>query len=343
MAQELVKVLLKNKLNDVIATLKSAGLTLFGPTRDDKHSFYGRIEDAGRLALDMVLPDRTLKELFFPRTEPLMKYDIKKQQVDMKEILPPNQGRVIFGARPCDAAALAIDDPLFGWDYKDDYWFQRRNSTVVVSIACTAADDFCMCTSLKLSPESTTGSDVLLRPLQDGTGWQIEEVTERGKEFVARIKECLKDVSAPPAPVAKVPVKFDLDRVAAWLAEPASFDSPFWREMSQRCLGCGACTFLCPTCHCFDIQDEGDTYHGIRRKNWDSCSFAMFTMHTSGHNPRATQASRWRQRVMHKFSYFPGKFKFSGCSGCGRCSRQCPVDMGITESLQEISNQARSV
>ncbi len=338
----MAKVLLKNKLNDILAVLKSAGLSVFGPTRDDKHSFYGRIEDAAQLALDLILPDRTLKELFFPRTEPMMKYDIKKQQVDVKEILPPNQSRVIFGARPCDAAALAVDDPLFGWDYKDDYWFQRRNNSVIISIACTAADEYCMCTSLKLSPENTTGSDILLRPLQDGTGWRIEEITERGKEFINRIKGSIEESGNSPAAVAEVPVKFDLDRAADWLKQPANFDSPFWKEISRRCLGCGACTFLCPTCHCFDIQDEGDTYHGVRRKNWDSCSFAMFTMHTSGHNPRATQMSRWRQRIMHKFSYFPGKFKFSGCSGCGRCTRQCPVDMGITETLQEISKQSRS-
>jgi len=335
----MAKILRKNKLNDMIATLKAAGMSFFGPVKENDHSFYGQIETAEQLSLDMILPDRTLKELFFPRTEPILKYVIKKQQVDMQEFSPPNQPRVIFGARPCDAAGLAVDDGLFGWDYTDDYWFARRKNSVIVSIACTKADDFCICTSVKLAPDSVKGSDILLRPLQDGTGWQMEEISDKGKEFAARIREITEESGAP---LANVPVKFDIDRITAWLKDPASFDSPFWKEISHRCIGCGACTYLCPTCHCFDIQDEGDTYQGVRRKNWDSCSFAMFTMHTSGHNPRSTQSARWRQRIMHKFNYFPEKFQSNACTGCGRCTRQCPADMGITQTLQDLSSQLRS-
>ncbi len=338
----MAKVLLKSRLNDMIATLKAAGMSFFGPVKQYEHSFYGQVEKAEDLALDLILPDRTLKELFFPRTEPMMKYDVRKQQVDMQEVLPANQPRVIFGVRACDAAGLAVDDSLFGWDYTDDYWFSRRKNSTIVTVVCASADEFCMCTSLKLAPDSTKGSDMLLRPLQDGSGWRVEDVTEKGKELVERIRELLSDSDAATAATANVSVKFDLDKAAAWLKEPANFDSPVWKEVSRRCLGCGVCTFLCPTCHCFDIQDEGDTYHGVRRKNWDSCSFAMFTMHTSGHNPRPTQMSRWRQRIMHKFNYYPGKFQANGCTGCGRCMRQCPVDMGILETMQEVAKQPRS-
>lgn len=332
-----VKVLLKSKLDELVAALTAAGQAVFGPVKDGELSFYGPVSRGQDLALDQVAPDRTLKELFFPRTEPMMTYEIRKQQVAMQEVAPPDGPRVIFGVRPCDAAGLAIDDALFGWDYKDSYWFTRRECSVIVSIACTAADEFCMCTSMKLGPDDPKGSDVLLRPLQDGSGWQVEAVTEKGKGLVDRISGVLTEGAEVLAPAATVPKKFDLEKVAAWASAPENFDSPFWREVSRRCLGCGACTFLCPTCHCFDVQDEGDVYQGVRRKNWDSCSFAMFTLHTSGHNPRPTQMSRWRQRIMHKFNYYPGKFDAYGCTGCGRCTRQCPVDMGITETLQELS------
>ncbi|MEI6757592.1 MAG: 4Fe-4S ferredoxin [Chlorobium sp.] len=333
----MTKILFTDKLHNCVEKWQSAGLTVIGPVQKANSSSYATVKNAGELDFNMVLPDRSIKELFFPQTEPILHYSIKKQEINTRESLPPNEPRIIFGARACDASGLAIDDPLFGWDYKDEYWFQRRNESVIVTIACTKADDFCMCTSLTLAPDSTKGSDVLLRPLENNKGWQVEELTERGREAFAKIADFLQESSEPAAPLAVVEEKFDLDSCVAWLKNPENFDSKFWKEISMRCIGCASCTFLCPTCHCFDIQDEGDTYSGIRRKNWDSCSFSLFTMHTSGHNPRSTQSARWRQRIMHKFNYFPGKFSVNSCSGCGRCSRQCPVDMGITETLQEIS------
>jgi ferredoxin len=333
----MTRILLSDKLDNCVARWRKAGLTVIGPVKKETFSSYAVVEKAAEFDLGLVLPDRSIKGLFFPQTEPMLEYTIKKQAIDTKDFAPPSNKRIIFGARPCDASGLAIDDPLFGWDYKDEFWFQRRNETVIVSIACTRADDFCMCTSLKLAPDSTKGSDVLLRPLQNNKGWLVEELTNRGREAFSQITDLLQEGSEPAAPTVVVAEKFNLDACVAWLQNPANFDSSFWKEISMRCIGCASCTFLCPTCHCFDFQDEGDTYSGIRRKNWDSCSFALFTMHTSGHNPRATQSARWRQRIMHKFNYFPSKFSVNSCSGCGRCSRQCPVDMGITETLQAIS------
>jgi ferredoxin len=331
------RILLKNKLDACFAAWRMSGMNVLGPVRRSDLSRFDEVEDASSLELDLVLTDRTIKDLFFPQTEPLIRYHIKKQDIETEELLPPEKKRVFFGVRPCDAAGLAIDDPLFGWDYRDEYWFRRRDSSVILTIACTKSDDFCMCTSLNLSPDSSRGSDVLLRPLANDSGWMVETLTERGSLLFSLIEDHLTELPEPLAPAAMVPQKFDLQRVADWLKKPENFDSSFWKDISLRCIGCGSCTFLCPTCHCFDIQDEGDTFSGVRRKNWDSCSFAMFTMHTSGHNPRNTQSTRWRQRIMHKFRYYSEKFGISSCSGCGRCSRQCPVDMGITETLQEIS------
>jgi len=337
----MTRILLHDRLDDCLAAWRSSGFRVLAPTRRDDLTRFDEVQGAAEMALDIIMPERTIKDHFFLQTEPMIRYRIKKQEIDTEEMLPPEQKRLFFGVRPCDASGLAIDDQLFGWDYKDAYWFQRRENSVIVTIACTKADDFCMCTSVQLSPDSTKGSDVMLHPLKDGRGWQVVTLTDRGKGLVDGIASILQEDAAEAAPTASVPVKFDVDKVASWLADPASFESHLWKEVSQRCIGCGSCTFLCPTCHCFDIQDEGDTYSGIRRKNWDSCSFAMFTMHTSGHNPRNTQSTRWRQRIMHKFNYYRGKFDVNSCSGCGRCTRQCPVDMGITETLQVISNLPR--
>jgi len=337
----MTRILLRNKLDDCLAAWRSAGFSVLAPVKRHEMSSFGEVQKASDMALDLVLTERTIKDQFFPQTEPLIKYRIGRQQIDSETMTPPDKKRVFFGVRPCDASGLAIDDPLFGWDYKDDYWFRRRDNSVIVTIACAQADDFCMCTSVKLSPDSAKGADVLLRPLLEGSGWQIEVFTERGKALLEIVSSLLLEGNGHTFPLPQVAEKFDVERVMEWLAEPSSFESQFWKDIALRCVGCGSCTFLCPTCHCFDIQDEGDTYSGIRRKNWDSCSFANFTMHTSGHNPRNTQSTRWRQRIMHKFNYYRGKFGVNSCSGCGRCTRQCPVDMGITETLQAISNLPR--
>jgi ferredoxin len=337
----MTRILLNNRLDDCIAAWQKAGYSVLAPVKRNEMSSFSEVQKASEMSLDLILPERTIKDRFFPQTEPLIKYRIAKQLIETETMTPPERKSVCFGVRPCDASGLAIDDPLFGWDYRDQYWFKRRDNSVIVTIACTKADEFCMCTSVKLSPESTKGSDVMLRPLANGNGWQVESLTDRGTALVETISTILQEDTSPAAPTAQVPEKFDLEKVIEWLAKPSNFESQFWKDISLRCIGCGSCTFLCPTCHCFDIQDEGDTYSGIRRKNWDSCSFPLFTMHTSGHNPRNTQSTRWRQRIMHKFNYYRGKFGVNSCTGCGRCTRQCPVDMGITETLQAISTLPR--
>ncbi len=334
----MTRILFHSRLDDCLAAWRAAGFGIVAPTRNCDVTSFAEVRQASEIDLESILPDRSVKELFFPQTEPILRYQIGKQSADAQEVRPEEGKRIIFGVRPCDACGLDIDDALFSWDYRDEYWLGRRDRAVIVTIACTKSDDFCMCTSLQLSPDNPKGSDLLLQPLSDGKGWTVQPISERGTAAVELIAPILQEGEAATAPPAAVPIRFDLERAAAWLADRSSFESPFWKEISQRCIGCGSCTFLCPTCHCFDIQDEGDTYGGTRRKNWDSCSFAMFTMHTSGHNPRNTRSARWRQRIMHKFNYFHGKFGVNSCSGCGRCTRQCPVDMGITETLQAISN-----
>lgn len=337
----MAKVLPDNRINELINLLTSSDTAVFGPAdrTEGQPSSFRQINSADQIDLQMILPRLSVKSLIFPRTEPILRFDIAKQAVDVAEIMPEDQKRIVFGTRPCDAASLAMLDKLFNWDYEDAYWNHRRENTTIVSVACTRKDDFCMCTSLGLAPDGTLGSDVLLKPTADAVGWQVEPLTDKGKGFVDGIAELLTEQDPIElAPIVEVEKKFDLTKAADWLSEAENFDSDLWAKLCERCIGCGVCTYLCPTCHCFDIQDEGNARTGVRRKNWDSCSFAQFTVHTSGHNPRPDQASRWRQRIMHKYNYYPSKFETHACTGCGRCTRHCPADMGVTETLQTIGS-----
>jgi ferredoxin len=131
-----------------------------------------------------------------------------------------------------------------------------------------------------------------------------------------------------------------IDRRAIQRFLADGFESPEWPAVSLRCLGCGACAYTCPTCHCFDIVDEGVAGSGIRARNWDACQFPMFTMHASGHNPRSGQAQRQRQRIFHKFKIYPDKFGEILCTGCGNCTRNCPVSLGVRPVLAKFSEFA---
>ncbi len=328
----------KDNLDNIISKLNSAGYRVYGPVGEDDFSYYGEVDTAEKINFDLILPKIPLKSLFFPKTEKILQFEIKKQDVNVKNTSPNDEKRIIF-TKPCDAISLWILDSLFSWDYHDTHWLKRRENSTIVSIACTQKDEFCMCNSIGFAPDSSIGADILLRPLTDKTGWTIQIITEKGQKVIDTIKSDLIEESSPNiTPPVKLEKKFDIDKITNWLAQSENFTSNLWKDVSERCLSCGICTYLCPTCHCFDIQDEGDIQTGLRRKNWDSCSFPLFTLHTSGHNPRSTKYARWRQRIMHKFNYYPQKFSKISCSGCGRCARFCPVNMGITETLRLINS-----
>jgi len=341
------------------AVLKSRRLV--APRRDGDLIDFREVRSPGEIApsRDYVNPRTSVKRFFFPRSEPLVRFARSKDGVTLEEPQTSFPPTVLFGCRPCDASSLPIMDALYQWDYIDSFWFKRREATAVVAVSCVRADESCFCTALGGAPNATTGSDLLLTPLnvdrpagaeQDpprrgglqpaGESFLVEVLTPKGEALVALAPNIFADGSgdnqaASREAFATLPPKLDLDAIAAWLAK--NFENPRWAPSSYKCWGCGCCTFLCPTCHCFDIVDEGTLRHGQRRRNWDACQFATFTLHASGHNPRPDQAARWRQRVEHKFNYYVQKFNVRSCVGCGRCIRHCPVNMNIYAQLREIA------
>jgi len=336
------KTITKENLHKLLQTI-IADHRLVAPARDGQRIHFRTITDIADIVphTDYITPRNPIKEFFFPPTEPLLGFERNESGFELKEPRLEAQPTVIFGCRPCDAASLVVMDPLYDWDYRDNFWFARRQATTVVAISCTRADESCFCTAVGGAPNSTTGSDILLTPLSDDL-FLAEILTEKGEALAAKAPDLFADGEgdkdeACKAALEVLPPALDLDKIAAWLAE--NFENDRWAELSWKCLGCGCCTFLCPTCHCFDIVDEGGYRRGVRRRNWDGCQFAWFTLHASGHNPRPDQASRWRQRVQHKFNYYVQKFGLRSCVGCGRCIRHCPVNMNIFAQLRELAAQ----
>jgi len=309
------------------------GVPVLGPSRiNDAFVAYAPLASSDALALDgYIHPRNSIKEAVFPKHEKIYAYHIKGSGVELEDPERSVAKQIVLAARPCDAAALPILDHVFNWDFKDAFYNARRAATTVVTLACTEHDAQCFCTSVGLGPAAENGSDAMLLPLGDGT-FEVRCFTDKGRELFAGKTESSGQAAKVPA---GPPERLDVGPITEFLKD--SFDNPIWNELTLRCLGCGACAYECPTCHCFDIVDEGNAAGGYRAKNWDSCQFEMFTMHASGHNPRARQAQRQRQRVMHKFSIYPQKFGEVLCTGCGNCTRNCPVSLGILNTLMDLA------
>lgn len=344
----MTRMLSKTDLDALVRDLVGAGTRVIAPVRRKVQGRefveYGPIQNPDEILLDGPQPVRPLKEAVFPPTEPLFTWEQAKPLVRIEEVPTTFEETVVIGARPCDAAAFEIVDRVMNWDYRDELWFGRREATTVVAVACTQCDDSCFCTAVGLSPESTRGADWLLVPVQNG--FEVRTVTAKGEALLERQKGRGLESNTPGQSgssgiAEKVRANLDLktEKVQQWLGR--HFDDALWQRVALRCHGCGACAFVCPTCHCFDIVDELQGIgRGVRRRNWDACQPALFTVHGSGHNPRKDQSARFRQRVMHKFKIYPERFGEVLCTGCGRCIRVCAAGMDLVAILKEIGQIA---
>jgi sulfhydrogenase subunit beta (sulfur reductase) len=336
----MIKRIAKDEWGGGLAKL-AEGHRLFAPVKE-KGSYGPKAYHNFKALADGELPDLTLgntrlsaKSLVFPQSEAMFTYSLDESKADhhiLKEVPADDTPRVVLGIRPCDAKALAMVRMNFDTpEYKDPYWLRLYEATTFVGLACDAPCNACFCTSTDCGPYHEEGLDILLSA--EGEGFAAKALTEKGEQLLAAAGwEQTSDLdldARKTAAEARISSRIDTDR----LAELDLLDlhgADFWEDVAFACINCGTCTYLCPTCWCFDIQDEVFHQEGKRLRQWDSCMFPIFTVHTTGHNPRDTKTQRVRQRFMHKLKYFVDKYeKGIMCVGCGRCVRHCPVNIDI--------------
>jgi sulfhydrogenase subunit beta (sulfur reductase) len=327
----------KDSLEKLFDILKQSSITIYAPASKNGKVSFKKADSFSGISTGYIQTSQSSKEVAFPRTEMILDYSKNKEGMSVKGIdLEGIPEIVLWGVRPCDTMGIGELSAIFNWDYKDEIYNNRLSRVKVFGFSCSKADEYCFCTSVGGNPGNTEGSDILFTQLGENGDYLAEVLTEKGSAVVSMASGLFETEgnSEKEKFLANVPVRFDLKEINHKLEN--FFETEQWIEQSLKCLGCGACAYVCPTCACFDIQDESHGKSGSRVRCWDSCGFSLFTLHTSGHNPREVQSQRWRQRIMHKFSYMPERLSVYGCTGCGRCSRACPADMNILEHLLSI-------
>ncbi len=335
----------KEKWASGIETLKGS-YKLSGPVKDNDFHYFKELGKTQLPDLDYNNSRLSPKSSVFPQSEIMMTYSTDDKKDDhhvMKEADKDYSPRAFIGIRPCDARSMSLVKLNFDTkDYQDPYWVKAYEASTFVGLACDKPGETCFCTTTGCGPYGEEGLDVLLSKMDDG-GYMAKSLTKKGDTLLKSAgwdTEGDASIYEPRKEAAEKKIESEIRTGNLDTLDTLDlYNAPFWEDVSFACINCGTCTFACPTCWCFDIQDETRGHDGVRIKNWDSCMFPLFTVHTTGHNPRGTKLQRVRQRFMHKLKYFVDKYsEGTMCVGCGRCVNQCPVNIDIRNICNKMND-----
>ena len=320
--------------NDLFLPIKAAGQTNFGLWTEN-----------AQVDIDTLKTVKSGKDIFFPQSETLYKVRREEGKFAIEGEAPRQTPFVVFGIRGCDVKALAVLDKVFLSDPVDSYYAARRQMGIIISQACGRPDTSCFCKVFGVDCAEPEG-DVVTWLMGEELYWQPK--TEKGEALTAKLANLLEKADDNAMDAAKDAIRVIVEKLPysnlsleKWgaAAADANFDSPLWEEMYKPCLACGTCTFVCPTCQCYDIKDYS-TGNGVQRyRCWDSCMYSDFTMMAHGNN-RNSQMQRFRQRFMHKLAYFPANNEgMFSCVGCGRCVDKCPSHLNIVKVIKAFAKE----
>jgi ferredoxin len=336
-------ILKKDAVNEFLASL-SGRYAVWAPVQKDSDTVFEPFGAGQHNVLDLTHQAKIIKHAIYPQTEQLFSFD---QNDQIQAAIPGDREQnILFGIRPCDARSFALFDSVFAGDIPDPYYLARRDTTILIGVACTEPFANCFCTSVGGNPCGRDGLDLLCTDL--GDRYLVAVFSEKGTELVNKTASLFTKPSAEDMKQGQelshraeraVKRHIDLSGITDTLAR--IFEHPVWKKITLKCIGCGICTYTCPTCYCFDIQDEPMAQkRGRRVRVWDSCMYKEYTLHASGHNPRPTRVERLRNRIYHKFKFHVDTYGVFGCVGCGRCITLCPVNEDLVENLIAVKGAA---
>lgn len=339
------KIISKDRLDSFLQKLAHK-YQVYAPAREGAYLVWSELQDAKNLVWDFSNTNLSPKGFFFPQTERLLEFKNDPQDPEgliMQEPGTKAKPKALFNIRPCDAKAFSVLDLVFEQDPEkpDVYWQEKRRQNLLIGLACNQPCPTCFCNSVNCGPHHTEGLDILAQDLGDRL--LLTPLCPKGEELLQDEQEAANEDKKQAAQLKEQAEDMIQSRVEMQNIESRNtlevYEQAMWDRVFESCINCGTCTYFCPTCHCFDIQDETQGDYGQRIRNWDSCMSWLFTYHTSGHNPRGRKLDRVRQRFMHKFKYMPFKLQGAvGCVGCGRCTQKCPVNIDVREVVNSMNS-----
>jgi sulfhydrogenase subunit beta (sulfur reductase) len=332
-----------NKLLDIF--LKE--YKVYGPTKTGLESTFDEIKSIKDLHLDYISTVLPPKKFFHPPKETLFSYNVKNGKIITKEI-KPDEKILLFGIHPCDVNAILRLDKFFSGDFNDPYYQNRRKNTFIVALNCVEPSEHSFCISTGTGPDLNEGYDILLTDI--GTKYLLEIGTKTGSRLVEGLKlrtAQKEDIKEKEKRLKLMKKKMKKSMNISWLSKIAreNTNHRVWLDLGERggvtgsfpCLSCGSCTFVCPTCYCYDVNDKTDLSlkSGTRYREWDSCQLLEYGEVSLDGNFRRDRKDRIRHWMMCKFGAAAGGIN-SSCVGCGRCIRICPSKIDITEVAKAI-------
>ena len=330
-----------DKLNALFAAMAQNADLYLPVDGEDGTSSYQKWQE-GSVWSNALNTNKSPKDFFFPQSEDLMRFKTEGKNIEIIDTRCEHEDFVVFGVRACDVRSFDILDRVFLTEPRDSFYANRREHGVIVSVACTRPSETCFCTAFGIDAAEPAG-DVSAWKTQ--TELFLKANTDKGQALLDKLADVTEACADDVADGQKEQIRKIMDRLP--LKDLSTdglgggktdelFNRPEWEELSRSCLGCGTCTFVCPTCQCYDIKDFNTGNGVIRYRCWDSCMYSEFTRMAHGNN-RLSQKERFRQRFMHKLVYFPENNEgIFGCVGCGRCLARCPISMNIVKVIKKI-------
>ena len=329
-----------DKLNELYSRINSQVGKLVLPIKKANVVNFDVWGEGEEVSLNTLKTATSPKDYFFPQSETLMKFLYSGKNISIEDVRDDHNPFVLFGVKACDLKSFEVLDNVFLADPVDTYYQARREACTIVSMSCKNPDESCFCTAFGIDPTNPK-SDVTAHLVGDYLC--LNANTKKGEDLILKVSDLLETTTDEEVEkhkeriagiMSKLPLSnLDLSKIDA-ISTDEMFDSDKWQDLSSTCMGCGSCTFVCPTCQCFDIRDFNTSKGTIRYRCWDSCMYSEFTQMAGGNN-RTTSLQRFRQRFMHKLKYYPenndGMFS---CVGCGRCLKKCPQHLNIVKVIK---------